>query len=67
MGLEGVLGGPHSKHPVGQGCFLGPWASWLQDASWQTVDTGIPLALDGDGQPGWVAVCFECLTDSVAF
>ena len=58
VGHEGVLG-PHSKLPEGQGCVLGPWASQLQDVSRQAGHPGAPLASNGVGLPGWVAVCFK--------
>ena len=61
----GLLGSPHSKLQEGQGCVLGPWASRLQDASWQAEDLGTPLTSDREGQPVWVAMCFEGLMDSL--
>ena len=46
---------------------MGTLDSLLQDASCWAEDTGIPSALDVDWQPGWVAVCLECLRDSLDF
>ena len=55
IGVEGVWGRTHSKHPEVWGHFLGARDSLLQDASCQAEDTGALSALDVDLQPAWVS------------
>ena len=60
---DGVFG--HSPQQAPRG--LGLLSDCLGLSAPIFLMSGVPSALDMDRQPGWVAVCLECLRDSLGF